>query len=249
MPGGGMPDFEVDAAKCSRKSRITISHHIMSQAMRATGTMLGDRHTREIALTAILSGQQVVNAIPVEDIIGLLNSAKIRFVLAGAHGMAGWRDRARATEAVDLVVMAKHVKKATKLLVAAYAHLDAEDHEVVVRLRDRGTQKVAVDLMKTNQPLYAAAFQHAIATTIKGRSCLIPTLEMSLAMKFAPMISLTREDDKKHIDASDFIRMVNVNAAIDLETLAELGDLVYPGGGKEIVEKVRQVRAGGRLRL
>jgi hypothetical protein len=163
--------------------------------------------------------------------------------------LAGWRDTARATEDADLVVMAKHVKKATKLLVTTYSHLDAEDHEVVVRLRDRETKKVAIHLMKTNQPLYGAAFQHAVSTTIKGQTCLIPSLEMSLAMKFAPMISLTRGDYKKYIDAGDFIRIIQVNPDINLETLAELGDLVYPGGGNEIVEKVRQVRAGERLQL
>ena len=48
---------------------------------------------------------------------------------------------------------------------------------------------------------------------------------------------------------SDFIRIVKINPNIDLETLAELGDLVYPGGGLEIVEKVRQVRAGEKLLL
>jgi len=43
--------------------------------------------------------------------------------------------------------------------------------------------------------------------------------------------------------------VVKRNPEIDLEKLAELGDLVYPGGGKEIVEKVRQVRAGEKLIL
>lgn len=211
--------------------------------------VLNDIHAREIALTSALTRQQVVNPIAVEDVIKLLNAAKVRFVLAGAHGLAGWRDSARATEDVDFVVMAKHVKKATKLLIAAYPHLVAEDHEVVVRLRNPETTKVAIDLMKTNQPLYGVVFQHAVSTTIKGQACLIPSLEMALAMKFAPMISLTREDYKKFIDAGDFIRIVNVNRDINLDTLAELGDLVYPGGGKEIVEKVRQVRAGERLQL
>lgn len=208
-----------------------------------------DVHVREIGMTSALTRQQVMHPIPVEAIVRVLNSEKIRFVLAGAHGTAGWRNQARATEDVDLVVMAKHVKKATRLLTVAYPDLDAEDHEVVVRLRHRETKKVAIDLMKTNQPLYAAAFKHALPTTIQGAPCLIPTLEMALAMKFSAMISLTREDYKKHMDAADLIRMVKVNSDIDLAKLAMLGDLVYPGAGKEIVDKVRQVRAGERLQF
>lgn len=218
---------------------------VMSNVLAATA----DPHVREIGMTSALTRQQVMHPIPVEAIVRVLNAEKIRFVLAGAHGTAGWRNQARATEDVDLVVMAKHVKKATRLLEAAYPELQGEDHEVVVRLRHRDTKKVAIDLMKTNQPLYAAAFKHALATTIQGEPCHIPTLEMALAMKFSAMISLTREDYKKHMDAADFIRMVKVNADIDLEKLAALGDLVYPGGGKETVDKVRQVRAGQRLQL
>jgi hypothetical protein len=45
------------------------------------------------------------------------------------------------------------------------------------------------------------------------------------------------------------MQIIDSNPNIDLEKLAELGDLVYPGGGKEIVEKVRQVRTGEKLML
>jgi hypothetical protein len=43
--------------------------------------------------------------------------------------------------------------------------------------------------------------------------------------------------------------MVESNSEIDLEKLRELGELVYPGGGAEVLEMVRQVRAGGKLIL
>ena len=72
---------------------------------------------------------------------------------------------------------------------------------------------------------------------------------MALAMKFSAMISLTRSDYKKHFDAGDFIRIVKANPDIDLEKLHMLGQLVYNGGGAEIVEKVKQVRAGEKLKL
>ena len=68
-------------------------------------------------------------------------------------------------------------------------------------------------------------------------------------LKFAPMISLTRADEDKHQDAHDFIRMVKNNEAIDLETVEKLGELVYNGGGKEVVEMVRKIRAGEKLKL
>ena len=103
--------------------------------------------------------------------------------------------------------------------------------------------------MKTNQPLFAAGFKNAEKTSVEKQSCKIPSLEMALAMKFAPMVSIVRADYKKYMDAADFIRIVNVNPEIDLAKLEELGNLVYPGGGKEVLEKVRQIRAGEKLVL
>jgi len=72
---------------------------------------------------------------------------------------------------------------------------------------------------------------------------------MALALKFAPMIRPNRPEEKKYIDAHDFITMIKANAEIDLDKLAEFGNLVYSSGGEELVEKVRQVRAGEKLKL
>jgi hypothetical protein len=205
-------------------------------------------HSRSLAKSSTLTGFQVMDAINPLDVVTVLNRISASFVLVGAYGLAGWRQSARATEDVDLVIAAKHHKKATAALLQAFPQLEADDQEVVTRLCDRTTHEVAIDLMKPNG-VYRAAFKHTTKVRLGNEECRIPTLEMALATKFAPMVSLVRVDEKKLIDAADFIRIVKVNADIDLETLAELGDLVYPGGGKEIVELVRKVRAGERLQL
>jgi hypothetical protein len=190
-----------------------------------------------------------MEAIPLPDVVQVLTGLQIRFVVAGAYGLAEWRQTSRATEDVDVVVMARHHKKAARALLEAFPQLEADDQEVVTRLRDTKSKKVLIDVMKTNQPLYHAIFKNCQRTTLEGYSFAIPTLEMALAMKFAAMISLVRADYKKYIDASDFIRMIQVNEVIDLAKLAELGELVYPGGGKELTEKIGQVRAGEKIRL
>jgi hypothetical protein len=41
--------------------------------------------------------------------------------------------------------------------------------------------------------------------------------------------------------------MVESNPDVDEHVLSELGELVYEGGGTEILEMVRRVRAGERL--
>jgi hypothetical protein len=206
-------------------------------------------HSWNMAKAVILSGFQVMNAIPPMDVIKIMNENRISFVLAGAYGLAGWAKEPRATEDVDVVVAARHQKKAVRVLLAKFPNLEADDQGAVIRLRERDSQAVAIDVMKTNQPLFAAIFKNARTVEEQKQKYRIPTLEMALAMKFAPMISIMREDYKKYRDASDFMRIIRVNPEIDLDKLAELGDLVYPGGGMEIVEKVRQVRAGEKLVL
>jgi hypothetical protein len=183
------------------------------------------------------------------DVIRVLNAIGVNFMLVGAHGIGGWMDKPRATRDVDIVVASRHHKKAIKALLDAFKHLEAEDHDVVTRLRDRETQKVAIDVMKQNQQLYRVALKHTHTVTSDGETYKIPSLEMALAMKFAAMISLHRSDEDKFQDAHDFIYMVKSNPDIDLTQLDELGDLVYPGGGQEILQKARQVRAGERLIL
>lgn len=208
-----------------------------------------DVHVRSLETSTALSGYYVRNFIEPLQVITVLNRAGVSFVLIGAHGFGGWMQKPRATEDVDVVVAARHHKKAIRALLAAFPGLEEEDLPVVTRLRDPETHLVVIDLLKPNQELFRAAFKHTKPVTMGGQRYRIPSLEMALAMKFAPMVSINRRDEDKYQDAHDFIYIVKSNPEIDLEELAKLGDLVYPEGGKEIVEMVRKVRAGEKLNL
>jgi hypothetical protein len=210
---------------------------------------LQDVHVKSLTKASALSGFSVKDAIPPIDVIRVLNAAGVNFVLVGAYGLTGWVQKPRATEDVDVVVAARHHKKAIKALLAAYPDLEADEHPAVTRLRDRETHDVAIDVMKPNQQLFRETFKHTHTISAEGQVYKVPSLEMALAMKFAPMVSIHRADADKFQDAHDFIYIVQSNPEIDLKKLAALGDLVYPEGGKEIVEKVRQVRAGEKLKL
>jgi hypothetical protein len=207
-----------------------------------------DYHAMTLADSSALSHYYMPTAILPTDVIRILDRARIPFVLVGAHGVFGWMQEGRTTKDVDVVVAARYHKKAVRVLLEEFSHLEEVELEVVSRLRNRETQQVLIDVMKPRE-LYRAAFKHTHAVHTEGLTYRVPSLEMALAMKFAPMISPNREDVKKIIDSTDFIRIVRANSEIDLEKLSELGDLVYPGGGKEILELVRRVRAGETLLL
>ena len=211
--------------------------------------VIQDIHCRSLATSTALMEYYVERAIPPGQVISILNQAGIQFMLVGAHGLGGWTQKPRATEDVDVLVAARHQKKAVRILVEAFPHLEAVDFEVVTRLRDRNTRAVAIDVMKPNQPLFRVGLKNTQVVSAGDQTYKIPTLEFALAMKFASMISLNRQDPDKYQDAADFSRMILANPEIDSDNLAELGDLVYPEGGKVLLEKVRQVRAGEKMNL
>jgi hypothetical protein len=212
-------------------------------------TKHANRHAAGLAISSTITSWYIKNMIPPLEVVRVLNGAKVRFMLVGAHGLAGWLDEPRATQDVDVLVGYRQHQKATRALLAAFPHLQPDDQEVVVRLSDPASGNVLIDVMKSVQPLHREGLRHTQTVRAEGLTYKVPSLEMALALKFGPMVSPHRADGKKLRDASDFTLIVEGHPEIDLEKLAELGDLVYPGGGKEIVEIVRKVRAGERLPL
>jgi hypothetical protein len=183
------------------------------------------------------------------DVIRVLNGAKVQFMLVGAHGLAGWTKKPRATEDVDILVATRHHKKALKVLLDAFPQLEPRDLPVVTRLCDRQSGDVVIDVMKPLQEPHWSAFKYA--HTVKGeeQAYKIPSLELAVVMKFAAMISLYRGETEKLQDAHDFRQMIEANPDLDLDRLAELGNLIYPVGGQDLLEMVRRVRAGEKLLL
>jgi hypothetical protein len=208
-----------------------------------------DVHASSLSTSSALSEYYVPNLILPREVIHVLNEANIRFMLVGAHGLGGWTTKPRATEDVDILVGMRSHKKAVRALLRAYPNLQAEDHEVVTRLRDPDTGKVVIDVMKANQPLYREALRYSQVVESEDQSYQIPSLELALAMKFSAMISLSRDDVDKIQDYHDFAAIVRNNTDIEMNKLHVLGQLVYNGGGDEITEKVRQVRAGEQIKL
>jgi hypothetical protein len=209
---------------------------------------LHEIHQRSLRTSTALTALYKERYVSPLEVIAVLNAAKVSFVLVGAHGIAGWMREPRATQDVDVVVAERHLKKATRALREAFPHLVPLDLEAVIRLCDRETGEPAIDLLKTRS-IYRESFKYTVAVAAKGQPYRIPSLEMALAMKFAAMVSPNRQDEDKHQDAHDFIRIVKENPEIDAEKLTHLGEHVYGGGGADLVEMVRKVRAGEKLVL
>lgn len=208
-----------------------------------------DVHASSLATSTALSSYYVPEFIQPLLIVKVLNAAGIRFILAGLHGLGGWMGEPRATQDVDVLISVRHHKKAVRVLSQAFPHLEFEEFAVVTRFRDKGSGKIVIDLMKSNQGVFRAAFRHTKKIKVEDQEFLIPSLEMAVVMKFAPMVSPNRPQKDKFQDAHDFMHMIDSNPELDHEILRELGEMVYSGGGDELLEMVRVVRAGEELKF
>jgi hypothetical protein len=202
-----------------------------------------------LATSMALSVYYTPRLIQPHEVIAVLNSARIKFVLVGSHGFAGWTNDPRATQDIDVLIAQRRCNQAISSLRDVFPGLKVEESDEATKMRDPQLGRVVIDVLKANQPLYRNALKHTTTVAADGYTYSIPSLEMALAMKFAAMISLTRADEDKFQDASDFIKIVKANPTIDVKRLQALGEEVYSGGGAELVEKVRAVRAGEKLKL
>ncbi len=208
-----------------------------------------DVHRRSLVTSTALSVYYLRNAVTPLQMIRVLNAAGIRFVLVGCHSIGGWMDEPRASEDVDVLVSARGVSKAVRELLVAFPHLEKNQDEAFVHLRDRKTQAAAIDIVKPTSELLRTALKKICEVELAGEKYRIPSVEMALTLTFSRMKSLTWGNAKKYMDAHDFIAMVKVNPMIDLTLLATLGDLVCPDGGVEIVQTVGQASRDETLTL
>ena len=179
------------------------------------------------------------------EVVNVLDNAGVLYVLVGAHAANGYTGQPRAT--VDVDVLVRFPKKATAALVKAFPELTARDTPVVTRLI-RPDGECAIDVMKSNtSPLWQRLLKLARPVRVAGRPVRIPPVEGILAAKMAAMVSPLRHIAKKMIDGGDFIQIVQVTERLNLGLAEELGELVYPGGGKEILKLIADARAGKRL--
>src|SRR5205085_9899094 len=109
-----------------------------------------------------------------DDVARVLNAAKIKYVIVGAHATNGYTGRPRATVDVDVIV--QFPKKAAKAIAAAFPKLQMQDTPVVTRFRDEDNE--AIDLMKpTGSLLWPRLLKDAVELKIGRNTLRVPTLE------------------------------------------------------------------------
>src|SRR5438067_5402959 len=127
----------------------------------------------DVGLSERLSRMQGQEIGP-SDVARVLNAARVKWVLVGAHAISGYTGKPRATIDVDVVCDAP--KKATQALAKAFPELEIQDHPVVVRfLRDK---QEAIDVIKaSSSPLFRRILRMTRTVSMEGQSVPVPILE------------------------------------------------------------------------
>lgn len=222
-------------------------------AIRTKKTTDGTKHWEALRTSSFLTQtfnrmyRPMAAKVTPEKVIEVLNKAGVHFVVMGTHGVGSWRSEARATHDVDVLVTKKDLARAVATLHEKYPKLEIKEFPVVTRFIDPATGKGVIDVMKPTQEVFRIVFRQTIEV---GDSHRIPNLEMALVSKFAAMVSPHRREEKKFVDAGDFIDIVKTNLKdLKLSRLEKLANKVYPRGGQEILTLVEDIKAGRRIQF
>ncbi len=197
----------------------------------------------DVALGARLAKMQD-RPIGPDDVARVRRAAGVEYVVVAAHAANGYTGRPRATVDVDVVV--QNPKQAADAIAAAFPQLTMQDTPVVTRFKDR--EHEAIDLMKpAGSRLWSRLLNESREVRIGSEMVRIPSLEGVLAAKFAAMVSRHRRLADKQQDGVDFRRIIEANEHVNESLANELAELVYAGGGKEILKLIADARAGKRL--
>jgi hypothetical protein len=234
---GFLSDPAGEAAKATRRP---ISH---AEAVRESSALTAEWHE--------MWGRTRVIPVDVREIIQTLNAKKIPFVLTGARAIGGWTGEPRATKDVDILVKGgRNLSRVVNALKALYPELEVHVVYGVTAFFVPGDRNSVIDVTYPHRPDLAETLAHPVWVEDRGLKYRIPSLEAALANKYGAMLTPSRSVGKRMIDAGDFAKMVEYSVEegqqpIDLERLATLGEMVWPGGGgEEILRLVEQVKEG-----
>jgi hypothetical protein len=196
-----------------------------------------------------LAQQHVEDAVSPHDLASVLTATGTQYVLIGGHAIGYFTGTPRATVDVDVIVSSPQVSRATKALQKKFPELTVEDLRYNVRFNSARSEgrvgKERIDLVSDNVPLFNRILRlHTVAVPVRGQVIRLPTVEAAVALKFAAVVSPNRGDDSQPQDRTDLRAILIKNRNLNLAVLSELGDLVYPGGGRELTDACAAIWEG-----
>ena len=187
-----------------------------------------------------------MNITPQQVIETIVAAGVKQWVLMGLYGYVGYLAQPRATQDVDVMVHPDEKEAAVAAVMARWPRLKMRDESpIVVRFADPGEMhsgqppQVVIDIrLASDKCQFAILKEHIVVDPATGHR--LPTLEAALASKYSAIVSLYRKWDRKQQDAVDFRSIVMPTPdCVDRDAAFELGELIFAGGGTELLEFIQ----------
>lgn len=194
-----------------------------------------------------LSSQQTEDVVNPLEVAALFEEQELSFVLIGGHMLSFYTGIARATVGVDFIISDADFAKASKTINQSYRQFRETDrvYHVTFDTKKNVVDPERIDLIKDVFPLFREVVsQYSTRLREDIHSVKIPTIEAAIALKFAASISPNRGNEDKPIDNTDLLRLIKSTAKFDEKALFALGELIYTGGGKELISVVNDMKSG-----
>lgn len=182
---------------------------------------------------------------PEQVIETLVEGGVKNWVLMGLYGYVGYLSQPRATQDVDVMVARDERDAAVAAISKSWPKLEIRDSPIVVRFVDPGEThggqppQVVIDIMLPNDDCQLSILSDCVWID-PSTGHRLPTREASLAAKYSAIVSPYREWVRKQQDAVDFRRIVLPDHhRIDRDETHRLGELIFAGGGDELLEFIQ----------
>lgn len=187
-----------------------------------------------------------MNVTPGEVIETIVGAGVKKWVLMGLYGYVGYLVRPRATQDVGVMVDVREKDAAVAAIMKRWPKLEMRDQSpILIRFADPGEThsgqppQVVIDIMLPNDDCQREILKNHVAVDPKTGHCK-PTLEAALAAKYSAIVSPYRDWNRKEYDAGDLRSMIMPDAdRIDRDAVAHLCELIFAGGGAEILEFIQ----------
>ena len=200
-----------------------------------------------------VSSQQIDDVVNPLEVVALLESEKVSYVLIGGHMLSYYTGMPRATADVDLIIDGVDFERTSMLIREAYTQLEHHDrinHVTYDSQKPGAKDPERIDLVKDSFPLFKTVVRdHCVTVSAKNHTLKVPTLEAAIALKFAASISPNRGDENRPVDNADLLNLIRTSKKFDKKALTVLGEQIYPGGGKELESVVADVVKGKAINL
>ena len=203
-----------------------------------------------LAKAVALTRLQVPNGYSLHAVVKTLDRARIRFLLVGVLGTAGWVRDPRACQYVDVLISPRRLATAIDRMQRTFGGMVVAESEGFVELTQVTSGVIpAIRIHVSDHPPHEVAIRNSIATALPRCRFRVPNLELAIARTFGSMMRRPWSDADKYQDAHDFLCMVKRNSEFDMDRLRELAEAHSKGLGSKIVRKVNGVRAGKRFEI